>query len=386
MDIESKATKILFLIPTIRFGGAELFLLRLIGKIHSEYNIVLVVIGEREGLFSEFERLKIRVIYLGYERIFAFPLALMSFRRILKAEKPDVLHSFLYLADILSGISSLMLGMGVKIWSIRGTNLAKGTRRHKLIVQKFAAFLSGYLPNKIVACGSQVRDFHIGIGYPSNKISIIGNFLPEWTHDIKSNSIFLTDSKPLSFSIGLAARYDIGKGHLALVECVMDFLKRNNDVQIVLKFAGKGCGDTGHLSDDLNLIAGIHDLRSRGSLKIESSGLLLGDDLSRWYGNLDLYFMASDSLEGFPNSLAEAVGIGLPAISTPMGSASDFLPFFRITSDSTSVSMLEVLENFFSESLAEKVETSAVLRNRLLTEFSESKVIEAYRSLWSKYL
>ena len=384
MDIESKGRKILFLIPTIRFGGAELFLLRLIGKIHHEYDIVLVVIGEREGLFSEFERLDLRVIYLSSEKIFSFPLAVFSFRKVLKAEKPDVLQSFLYLADVLAGISSFMLNISVKVWSIRGTDLAKGTKRHKLIVQRFAAFLSGYLPNKIVACSSQVRDFHVGIGYPDNKISVIGNFLPEWTLNIESNSIFFTDSRPLDFSIGLAARYDMGKGHLALVECVADFLKRNNDVQIVLKFAGKGCGDIGNLSDDLNLVSKIEDLRSKGNLKIETSGLLSGSDLSEWYGNLDLYFMASDSLEGFPNSLAEAVAIGLPAISTPVGSASDFLPYFRIAQDSTALSMLEVLENFYCETLEGRVEVSAESQIRLLSDFSEFNVIGAYKDIWKK--
>jgi glycosyltransferase involved in cell wall biosynthesis len=384
MVIELKGKKILFLIPTIRFGGAELFLLRLISKIHHEYDIVLVVIGEREGLFSEFERLGIRVIYLNYEKIFAFPLAVISFRRILKVEKPDVLHSFLYLADVLAGISSIMLSINVKVWSTRGTNLAKGTKKHKLLVQRFAAFLSDYLPDKIVACSSQVGDFHVGIGYPSNKISVIGNFLPEWTLDTESNSIFLTDSKPLVFSIGLAARYDIGKGHLALVECVTDFLKRHNHIQIVLKFAGKGCGDSGNLSDDLNLVSKIGDLRSKGNLKIETSGLLSGSDLSEWYRNLDLYFMASDSLEGFPNSLAEAVAIGLPAISTPVGSASDFLPSFRIAKDSTTLGMLEVLENFLSETLVGKVEISTQSQIRLLSEFSEFNVIGAYREIWKK--
>lgn len=384
MDIDLKVKKILFLIPTIRFGGAELFLLRLIGRIHLEYDIVLVVIGEREGLFSEFERLDIRVKYLNYEKILAFPLAVISFRRILKVEKPDVLQSFLYLADILAGVSSFKLSISVKVWSIRGTNLAKGTKRYKLITQRFAAFLSGYLPNKIVACSSQVLDFHVGIGYPINKISVIGNFLPEWTLNIKSNSIFLTDSKPLFFSIGLAARYDMGKGHLALVNCVADFLKKNNDVQIVLKFAGKGCGDFGNLSDDLNLVSKIEDLRSKGNLKIETSGLLAGSDLSEWYGNLDLYFMASDSLEGFPNSLAEAVAIGLPAISTPVGSASDFLPYFRIAQDSTALSMLEVLENFYCETLEGKVEISSESQIRLLSDFSEFNVIGAYKDIWKK--
>ena len=134
----------------------------------------------------------------------------------------------------------------------------------------------------------------------------------------------------------------------------------------------------------MNLVSKIEDLRSKGNLKIETSGLLSGSDLSEWYGNLDLYFMASDSLEGFPNSLAEAVAIGLPAISTPVGSASDFLPYFRIAQDSTALSMLEVLENFYCETLEGRVEVSAESQIRLLSDFSEFNVIGAYKDIWKK--
>lgn len=382
MDLDIKRVKIVFLIPTLRFGGAELFLLRLVAKICEDYRVVLVVIGEREGLFIEFEKLNIRVIYLGYENIFYFPLSLISFRRILKVEKPDILQSFLYLADILAGVSSYKLDIRQKIWSLRGTNLARGTEFHKRLIQKIAALLSNHLPNKIIACSSQVSNFHIENGYPKERVVVIGNFMPAWTIGNKSNSQFLFKEKPISFSIGIAARYDIGKGHLALTQCVGEFLEKNSNYIITLRFAGKGCGRVGVLGNDVDSLPGIKDLISRGMLKIEYYGLLSGLDLPNWFKKLDLYFMSSDSLEGFPNALAEAVAIGMPAISTPVGSASDFLPTFRIAVDPSVSRMRQVLESFLNESLTEKLDVSKIYQAQLLSKFSEDKVIESYKDIW----
>ena len=382
MDINLKQKKILFLIPTLRFGGAELFLLRLLEKVCNEYDIVLVVIGAREGLFNEFEELNIRVIYLDYENILAFPVALFSFRRILKNERPEILQSFLYLADILAGVSAYKIGTPLKIWSLRGTNLAAGTRMHKKIIQKLAAFFSNYFPNRIIACSSQVYNFHVERGYPKENMTIIGNFLPNWTIGAKSHSRFLIEEKPVTFSIGLAARYDIGKGHLDLVRCVAAFLKSNKEFQITLRFAGKGCGESGGLMSDIKNLPVTRDLFLTGSLKIEGSGLLSGINLSRWFEELDLYFMSSNSLEGFPNSLAEAVSIGLPAISTPIGSASDFLPNFRLAENSSSEGMLEIFEKFLAESLFERKKVSKDCKNQIISEFTDNKIVESYKSIW----
>jgi hypothetical protein len=46
--------------------------------------------------------------------------------------------------------------------------------------------------------------------------------------------------------------------------------------------------------------------------------------------------------------------------------------------------MLEVLENFLSETLVGKVEISTQSQIRLLSEFSEFNVIGAYREIWKK--
>ena len=372
----------MFVIPTIRYGGAELFLLRLCKLICLNYEITLVVISNREGLFNEFEALQVKMHYLGFEKVSYLPVACLSLRRIIKSESPDIIQSFLYQADILSGLASIGLKIKLRIWSLRGTSLAHGTSYYKLLIQKVAAVLSSKIPHLMIACSKEVRDFHVKIGYPDNKILIIGNFISNWVHEARSNSIFLTESQPTHFKVGLAARYDLGKGHKALLMAVLDFLKKNPKASITLCFAGKGCDNGGRLSADLYPILNLSSNTESHRLTVITSGLLSGSSLVNWFQDLDLYFMASDSLEGFPNSLAEAIAIGLPSLATPVGAASDFLPSERLSESATSKSMSELLGHFYREECHNKKKMTERLRENILVTYQEDKMVASYNSVW----
>ena len=372
----------MFVIPTIKHGGAELFLLRLCEMSMQSYEICVVVIGEREGLFNDFEALNIKIHYLGFNDVIYFPFALFRLRRVIKIESPNIVQSFLYLADILSSFASFGLKMDMRIWSLRGSALAVGTSYHKLVIQRVAAFLSTRVPDLFVSCSNQVTDFHIQLGYPPHKIITIGNFVSKWALEGRSTSVFLTNAFPEHFKIGLAARYDLGKGHHALVESSLNFLRRNPNTNITLSFSGKGCESGGRLSSDLFQTLENEALFKNRRLKLATVGLLNGINLVNWFQDLDLYFMSSDSLEGFPNSLAEAVTICLPSLANPVGAAKDLVVAGRISRDCTSTSMTELLEQFYREDLATKQQTTFHSMNEILSKYQDVKVWNAYKSVW----
>lgn len=372
----------MFVIPTIKQGGAELFLHRLCEMSLQSYEICVVVIGEREGLYVDFEALNIKIHYLGFNNVIYFPLAIFRLRRVIRTELPNIVQSFLYLADILSAFATFGLKMDMRIWSLRGSALAVGTDYHKLAIQRVAAFLSTRVPDLIVSCSNQVSDFHIQLGYPAHKIITIGNFVSKWALDGRSNSVFLTNAFPEHFKIGLAARYDLGKGHHALVKSSLNFLRRNPNTNITLSFSGKGCESGGRLSSDLVQTLENEALFKKGRLKLVTVGLLNGINLVNWFQTLDLYFMSSDSLEGFPNSLAEAVTIGLPSLANPVGAAKDLVADDRVSQDCTISSMTELLEQFYREDLATKQQTTWNSKNELLSKYQDVKILNAYKSVW----
>ena len=374
--------KIVFIIPSVRHGGAELFLLRLCLSISERYAIRVIVIGKREGLYKKFEEINLKMYYLNIEKKYLFLKAIIQIRNIFVHEKPDVIHSFLYISDVISGIASLGLRIKVRVWSLRGTKLSNGTHLHKFLIQGFAALLARLIPDIIIACSKQALDFHVKIGYPRKKIKVIWNFLPSWVYEVSSTSIFLTTQNPHKFKIGLAARYEEGKGHLALIDCTLKFLENNSNVNLIVKFAGKNCGPGGKLSSDVLENSYLQELIKKKRLSIEFSGLIDGANLKNWYRDIDLYFMASSALEAFPNSLAEAVAIGVPALANPVGAASDFLPKTRISSNKSSAEMYLLLNRFYAESVSNRTKISQNYRKRIIQSCKNDLIISKYLETW----
>jgi glycosyltransferase involved in cell wall biosynthesis len=374
--------KIIFIIPSVRHGGAELFLLRLCSSISDLYTIRVIVIGKREGLYRKFEKINLKMYYLGIEKKYLFLKAIIQIRSIFINEKPDVIHSFLYISDVISGIASLGLRIKLRVWSLRGTKLSNGTHLHKFLIQGFAALLARFIPDIIIACSNQALDFHVKIGYPRKKIRVIWNFLPSWVYEVSSTSIFLTKQNPHTFKIGIAARYEEGKGHLALIDCILKFLENKLNVNLIVKFAGKNCGPGGKLSSDILENFNLQELIKKKRVSIEFSGLIDGAKLKDWYRDIDLYFMASSALEAFPNSLAEAIAIGVPALANPVGAASDFLPKARISSNKTSEEMYLLLNRFYGESVSKRTKISQNYKKRIIHSCRNDLILSKYLGLW----
>jgi glycosyltransferase involved in cell wall biosynthesis len=374
--------KIIFIIPSIRHGGAELFLLRLCASISRLYKVSLIVIGKREGLYKEFEKIDLKIYYLDTEKKRHILKVIIEIRNIFISEKPDVIHSFLYISDIVSGIASLGLGIKLRVWSLRGTRLSHGTHFHKFLIQGSAVILSRFIPDKIISCSDQALEFHVEIGYPRKKIKVIWNFLSDWVYKTRTNSVFLTEQSPKIFSIGLAARYEEGKGHISLIDCAIKFLENNPNVNLVIKFAGKNCGAEGKLNFEVFTNPKVRKLVDKRRLSMQFSGLIYGSNLRKWYENIDLYFMASSALEAFPNSLAEAIAIGVPSLANPVGAAQDFLPQTQISLDTSSEQMFFLLMRFYSESVGHRIIISQNSKNRIRQLCKNDLILSEYIQIW----
>jgi glycosyltransferase involved in cell wall biosynthesis len=371
---------ICFVIPTIRYGGTELFLLRLSDLISRNYYVSIVVIGKREGLYSRFEACDLKIFYIGVERKILFFKAVLSLRRFLKNENPDILYSFLYMADILVVFSTVFLKIEKIIWSLRGTNLAHGTSLHKLIIQRISIRFSRFVPDLIVACSDQAREFHIKLGSPAKKIIVIYNFLPKWINETVSKSVLATNQYPKSFVIGMAARFEKGKGHILLAESIVAFLDINPEIKVKLNYAGKNCGPNQELSKLLMRNNLIVQKLTENRLELIFTGLLEQDDLQLWFRDIDLYIMASTSLEAFPNSLAEAIAIGIPAVANSIGAASEFLPKSRINFDLSIEGMVSTLMGIYHEDLATRNINTNLAKAKIKGISDTNNIIQQFES------
>jgi glycosyltransferase involved in cell wall biosynthesis len=381
MSDPNKVEKILFAIPNLRYGGAEMFLLRLSSALVDNIQVRVVAIGEREGLANDFEERGIIVKYLGLTNRARFMEAVRGLRREIHDFQPDVIQSFLYYADFVATISALPFNSRKLFWSFRGSSLPEGNPISKKFALLFNIAASWLLPIRIIACSEQVKSFHKRIGFRGKKITVVPNFLSDWVFkETFSTSNLLSLANPRTLKIGLAARFDPGKGHLEIIKACVEFLKGDSQLEnISLSFAGKGCEVDGRLHSEI-----LFQSFSLDRIELIFNGILKHGEMPHWYQGLDLYVMPSDGIEGFPNSLSEAVALGVPAIATNYGSAIDFVGKNRIVDSPNADSICKGLKELLKEPVSVRVSHSIFRAELMRNSYSKKAILPLFLRIWSK--
>src|SRR5574337_697006 len=116
--------KVLHIINTLSAGGAELHLLTLCRYLkRAGVEVVVTYLKEHArgsaSLRPDFEREGIRLIDLGGERRFD-PRCLMRLARVLKVDKPDLLHTHLPRADFAGAMAKRWLRTVPWVASVHG--------------------------------------------------------------------------------------------------------------------------------------------------------------------------------------------------------------------------------------------------------------------------
>jgi glycosyltransferase involved in cell wall biosynthesis len=379
MSNSKNVGRILFVIPSLKHGGAETFLLRLVSAIDKNVKTLVVVIGTREGLSSDFARRRIDVCYLGLASRGQFLLAIRELRRIIHDFQPDVIQSLLYYADFLATLSAFPFNSKKLFWSFRCSSLSEGNSFLKKTALYFNVILSRLLPLRIIACSEQALDFHKQFGFPQKKITVIPNFLSDWAfQDSPLTSALLNQKCPRFLKVGLAARFDPGKGHLELVRACAEFVQLDESILgISLSFAGKGCEVGGRLHSDILLLP-----ISLDKIQFSFHGILQPHEMLPWYQEIDLYVMPGGP-EGFPNSLSEAVALGVPAIATNYGSAIDFVGENRIIDAPNANSICKGLKKLLGEPISLRISHSSIRAEIMRKSYSQNAVLPLFLKVWS---
>ncbi len=143
--------------------------------------------------------------------------------RLLRASRPDVVHTWMYHADLLGALAARLAGIRAVAWCIRNSDLSSGQNKlATLLLVKLCALASGWLPRRILTCSERARSIHIGAGYRADKMVVIPNgfdltrFKPDPAARCKVRDEFkIPLNAPL---VGLIARDDPQKNHLGFVE------------------------------------------------------------------------------------------------------------------------------------------------------------------------
>ena len=284
----------------------------------SKYSPTVVSLTTCGTIGPRLSQLGIPVVSLGINRRFPNPLLFFRLVRILRRNKPVIVHCWMYHANLLGGLAARMAGVHRVAWGIRHSNFSGYRIKFSTsVVVRLGAFLSRWVPSLILFNSHRALEIHRKIGYYCSKSLVIPNgfdlkkFVPDSSVGASVKmELNLEIQTPL---IGLIGRFDLQKNHLGFIEAARIVHQTRPDIHF--------------------LLAGTDVTQSNGLLRraIEGVGLrqnfhLLGcrDDIPRLMAALDL-LVSSSFTEAFSNVMGEAMACGVPCVMTDLGDAAQII-------------------------------------------------------------
>ena len=175
--------KVVHIIGSLGRGGAERILENIVENQAEIIRHVVVSLSCNDQGAQDLRELGVEVFEVGLRqpeetgsliiRCGRFAGGIVKVVRILRKENPDVLHTWMYHADLIGGVLGKVFGIPV-IWGIFLANLDRNYYKTSTnIVIAIAAKASVYLPTKIISCTAVGASVHARLGYPNQKIDII---------------------------------------------------------------------------------------------------------------------------------------------------------------------------------------------------------------------
>lgn len=367
---------IFHLITGLNNGGAEAVLYRLCAHDPEDrHHVVSLMGGGKYG--PMLEALGVPVTCLNMPRGRVTASGLWRLWHLLRYQRPDVVQTWMYHANFLGGLTARLAGSRNIVWGIRHSDLDdNGTSRSTRLVVRLGAWVSRWVPRRIVCCAEKARGVHVAEGYDRSRIDVVPNgydlsvFRPAPDAGRCVRAELEIDDQPL---IGFVARHDPQKDHDNLFRALKVLHGRN--LRPLCLLVGT------------NMDAGNMALRSR----IESLGLsgqvrLLGprNDIPAVMNALDLHVMSSAFGEAFPNVLAEALACGTPCVTTHVGDAAAIV---GNTGWIVPPRHPEALADAIAAALdlrgtADWAKRKAAARERVAGRFSIDRMVDNYRSIW----
>lgn len=302
---------VLHLITELNTGGAEQMLYKVItGMDRSRFRSIVVSMTDQGTVGAKIAKAGFPVFELGMTR--GIPNAGGAWRlyRFLKREKPHILQTWLYHADLLGVVIGRMAAVRRIVWSIRCSDMDLGNYRLlTTITLKICARLSAWA-DAIIVNSEQGKRVHEAMGYkPERMVFIPNGFDAALFHADPGAKARLLSELRLgtgAFLIGQVARFDLMKDHANFLRAA-SLLKSLKNVHFVL--AGEGIVQSNaelvkHLDPDLH--NRVHLLGPR-------------EDIPSITPGFDIATSSSAYGEGFSNSIGEAMACGVPCVVTDVG-------------------------------------------------------------------
>lgn len=373
--------RIAFIISGLTTGGAEIMLLKVLERLDRErfapYVISLTTLGE---LGPRISALDIPVVAVGLKFGLSGPLRFFRLVQILQRLNPDVVHTWMYHADLLGGLAARLARVSALGWCIRNSNLDRDkTKFSTRAVVVLCASISKWMPSKILSCSEKARQIHVTRGYAAEKMVIVPNgfdltrFKPniDARHRIRVE-LGITDQTPL---VGLIGRFDPQKNHVGFFEAACLLHRQLPKVHFVLAGQDIDSGNTALMQamTPAGVLANTHLLGLR-------------NDIPELMAALDV--LASSSYgEAFPNVLGEAMACGVPCVVTDVGDSAYIVgDTGRVVALGDMAGLAASLEELLTLPPPERLALGDRARARVAAHFEIGGVVRQYEHFYESLL
>jgi glycosyltransferase involved in cell wall biosynthesis len=304
----SRKTKVLFVMRNLGKGGAEKVLSVLLNRLDRDRYEIACILYDAERVFDVPDDVKVYSLGIPGTRNF-FKKSASSMRRIVRikkiieADSPDVVFSFINTVNVVSIIAVLLSGRSPKLVISERNTLSA----HELGVDWIGKLLIKKMypkAHRIIAVSEGVKqDLLQNFGLPQDKVSVIYN--PVDVPGITSLSgepvveqEWFREGVPIILNVGSLSKK---KGQKYLLEA---FRIVNRSIPSRLVILGEGEEES-----ELKRLAAV--------LGIEKDVAFLGFQANPYkFMAKSSVFVLSSLWEGLPNVILEAMACGVPVVST----------------------------------------------------------------------
>jgi len=301
---------------------------------------------------------------------------LVKLWRLMRAEKPAVVQTWLYHADLLGLVAAKLSGRAKVVWNLRCSDMdmSRYSTLSRMIVGLLARVSSW--PSLVLHNSQAGRKVHEGLGYKPRRWQHLANgfdlsaFMPDpRAGETLKAALGLS---PETLVVGMVARFDAMKDHPTFIRAAGKLAATRSDVAFVL--AGNEVDDNN--ADLLGLIGGCG---------LTGKVFLLGqcDDIHLLTPGFDLAVLSSAFGEGFPNALGEALACGIPCVATDVGDSALVVgEQGRIVQPGDPEALAEAMAEMLMLSAEERRRLGRDARRRMEETFSMPMLAGRYAALY----
>jgi len=369
--------KVMHIITTLGPAGAENMLYRIVSGTDGErFQNEVVSLTETLDLAEKMQAVGVRVRTLGMKKSTPNPMLLVRLAKWIRESKPDLIHTWMYHANLIGALAARLAGNVPVVWGIHHNAFdPRIDKRRTMLVNRACAFLSNKCAARIIFCSEASLHTHKKLNYAAEKLEVIPNGfdLEQVKPDPTAHSSLREELgiPPDAIVIGIGARFHPHKDHHNFIRAAGLLHKQMPEVHFLLF----GMGIT---RENAQLVEWIE------SASIRERCHLLGmrHDVTRLFSGVNIATTSSRS-EAFPIVVGEAMACGTPCVVTDVGDSALIVENTgKVVAPEDPHALAEAWRSLIEAGPAVRRRLGIAARSRVERHFALSEIVQSYQSIY----